>query len=731
VTAGTRLSQTETVAKEAVATTKRTAAAAKPLAVASVSRSLILQAKLTVGAASDPLEKEADAMADAFLAFSASPASASDSAPADEKSPAATPAPAATGAPAAEAPHAEEAKSAEPESASAAAPSAAADGVARKVARMVVRKAEPDAPSAAAFEAPAAVEDHIAATSGSGQKLPAAFQARMEAFAHVDLSSVRLHTDAASAAAADAIGAEAFATGSDIYFGSGGSPADAHLLAHEVAHVVQQMTGSLSTTAIGRETPAAAAPTSAGPATTAASAAGVTLPTVDPVAAAVTPEVGGLASGIFGMVTAIRNFMDMWNSGSQEDRLVAAHETALSAGSTAKSAINVAQAAGASIAASVLPGLDLAFALLSTIRNITHIVYLVKANREQEEAKLDAKTRGDLDLEKALGTTLAKSNRKLGLTAVQLIGDVTIAVGAVAQLATGPFGTAVKLAGALVKVGGAIAGAIYNHYEEKATKEATFNYNVAQKVGTDAEKETAKNERLSVDALFAIQEILAKSIGPDGVREPKLMNLLATYGLGPKWVSDYDAAGDKKAKMAEGEKIILRFIGGKVSGAGISDMILGGLSKAWEWIKGLFGKSDTNPTATPGEVYDEAITRVTPVVVEKLAYRSPRGAQSLSPEKFTKDLSSVYSKLLTDFVESVKDEDAADKKVKGDRIDDAFEAAIRKAAGADITGATVEIVGSSVAVIGGRISFKTTPVAPAGPAASSASAGVPAMAGAH
>ncbi|MGI6120281.1 MAG: DUF4157 domain-containing protein [Desulfosporosinus sp.] len=53
-----------------------------------------------------------------------------------------------------------------------------------------------------------------------------------------DFSSVHFHTDAASAAKADAMGALAYTAGNDIYFGSGGFEASA--AAHELVHTVQQ-----------------------------------------------------------------------------------------------------------------------------------------------------------------------------------------------------------------------------------------------------------------------------------------------------------------------------------------------------------------------------------------------------------------------------------------------------------------------------------------------------------
>jgi hypothetical protein len=69
-------------------------------------------------------------------------------------------------------------------------------------------------------------------------------QGSLEAALGVDLSGVGVHTDAAAGVAADSIGANAYAEGQDIYFGAGaydpGSQSGQRLIAHEVAHTVQQ-----------------------------------------------------------------------------------------------------------------------------------------------------------------------------------------------------------------------------------------------------------------------------------------------------------------------------------------------------------------------------------------------------------------------------------------------------------------------------------------------------------
>jgi hypothetical protein len=87
----------------------------------------------------------------------------------------------------------------------------------------------------------------VAAASAS-TGLPSDLQGRFEESLGVRLDGVRVHTDGASADAADALGARAFAMGNDVHFGAGqyqpNDPFGQHLIAHEVAHTVQQSRAS-------------------------------------------------------------------------------------------------------------------------------------------------------------------------------------------------------------------------------------------------------------------------------------------------------------------------------------------------------------------------------------------------------------------------------------------------------------------------------------------------------
>ncbi|WTE75028.1 DUF4157 domain-containing protein [Streptomyces sp. NBC_01615] len=78
----------------------------------------------------------------------------------------------------------------------------------------------------------------------AGKPLAAPVRQEMESRFGTDFSGVRLHTGAAAARSARAIGARAYTSGSHVVVGDGGG--DKHTLAHELTHVVQQRNGPVS-----------------------------------------------------------------------------------------------------------------------------------------------------------------------------------------------------------------------------------------------------------------------------------------------------------------------------------------------------------------------------------------------------------------------------------------------------------------------------------------------------
>ena len=81
----------------------------------------------------------------------------------------------------------------------------------------------------------------------AGEPLDRQTREFMEPHFRSDFSDVRVHTDPRAAQSADALAADAYTTGRDIYFAAGkyapSSPEGQHLIAHELTHTVQQHNG--------------------------------------------------------------------------------------------------------------------------------------------------------------------------------------------------------------------------------------------------------------------------------------------------------------------------------------------------------------------------------------------------------------------------------------------------------------------------------------------------------
>src|SRR5690242_8775593 len=97
-----------------------------------------------------------------------------------------------------------------------------------------------------------AIASAIERERGGGRPLDEGTRREMETRFATDFSSVRVHVDERAAALAESMDAAAFTTGGDVFFGRveagpesmGGSARGNELVAHELAHVVQQRGGS-------------------------------------------------------------------------------------------------------------------------------------------------------------------------------------------------------------------------------------------------------------------------------------------------------------------------------------------------------------------------------------------------------------------------------------------------------------------------------------------------------
>jgi hypothetical protein len=124
-----------------------------------------------------------------------------------------------------------------------------ADNVADQVMRMAAPGSVAQEHTASSDAAPDLRSSIVArGIRGGGQALDEATRTFMESRFSRDFADVRVHTDAGAADSARAVDALAYTSGRDIVFGDGqytpGSAGARRLLAHELAHVVQQREGT-------------------------------------------------------------------------------------------------------------------------------------------------------------------------------------------------------------------------------------------------------------------------------------------------------------------------------------------------------------------------------------------------------------------------------------------------------------------------------------------------------
>lgn len=98
------------------------------------------------------------------------------------------------------------------------------------------------------------LNNRLNGTKGSGEPLPEKVSGEMGAKIDADFSHVKIHTDSRAVQMSEEVGAQAFTRGSDIYFNKGRYSPESfvgkRLLAHELAHVVQQSAGGQASSMI-------------------------------------------------------------------------------------------------------------------------------------------------------------------------------------------------------------------------------------------------------------------------------------------------------------------------------------------------------------------------------------------------------------------------------------------------------------------------------------------------
>ncbi len=165
------------------------------------------------------------------------------------------------------------------------------------------------------------------AARDAGRPLPASVRETLEPLIGSDLHTVRVHVGDAAARASDALSAEAFTFGQDIYFARGkydpASPVGRELIAHEVVHTLQQRDpstrlGDVSGNTLELSEPGdaheSAADRIAARAMSAESASAQAIPTAESIAPSLTGVVARRTSPTAPVPTPTSSVAEAWNS---------------------------------------------------------------------------------------------------------------------------------------------------------------------------------------------------------------------------------------------------------------------------------------------------------------------------------------------------------------------------------------------------------------------------------
>lgn len=221
-------------------------------------KSLPIQAKLTIGQPGDKYEQEADSVADRVMSMSAPAQVQREESPAEEEELQMKPL-AESISPLVQRevmPEEEEEVQMKPEDNAIqreALPEEEEEVQTKSLDNSIQREAMPEeeeevqmkqSPAANTPIPTASLEHRLSSSKGSGNPLSDDVRSFMEPRFGADFSGVRVHTGSDAMQMNRDVNAQAFAHGQDIYFGAGKAPGKDALTAHELTHVVQQTGGN-------------------------------------------------------------------------------------------------------------------------------------------------------------------------------------------------------------------------------------------------------------------------------------------------------------------------------------------------------------------------------------------------------------------------------------------------------------------------------------------------------
>jgi hypothetical protein len=385
----------------------------------------------------------------------------------------------------------------------------------------------------------------IAQASSGGKSLDGTTQDRFEAGLGADLSNVKIHADGQSDTLCRSLSAQAFTTGSDVFFSSGayqpGTKPGDRLLAHELTHVVQQQSAPvvarsifgksesekkaakmreereaqknafMSQTMTQEELDEVTGEENASGQTDADSSIDDTV--VDAGTSQVKDsvaqgremaDVGATgkstaqtkseeqSGGIIGLATStkalIMSVIGLYKAIKSEetdkaDVSEAAANAVKEALGVVENSLKVATAFGGTVGSAAVPGIGIAISTMSAAQEILNIY---RANRDIKAMEADRDSTTDEKKKLAVDNLIRRRKRSYFGAIANLVGDITMLIGNIGVVASGgagaPWALIVVASGAMVKAISAIGQAIDRWVEAKYTNQARDNLAAAKEV---------------------------------------------------------------------------------------------------------------------------------------------------------------------------------------------------------------------------------------------------------
>jgi hypothetical protein len=409
----------------------------------------------------------------------------------------------------------------------------------------------------------------ISRATAGGVALDSDTRGRFETGLGADLSGVRIHADGQSDKLCRSLSAQAFTTGSDVFFSSGnfqpGTKKGDHLLAHELTHVVQQgstpvvarsifgksaseekalkmrkdredqkkafmaqvmtqeeldestseenLSGEKSADESLDDSVVDAGTTQVRDSVNQGREMADVAETGKSTAQTKAEEQSG---GIIGLATStkalIMSVIGLYKAIKSEetdkaDVAEAAASSLKEALGVTENALKVATAFGGTVGSAAVPGIGIAISTMSAAQEILNIY---RANRDIKAMEADRDSTTDEKKKLAIDNLIRRRKRSFFGAIANLVGDITMLIGNIGVVASGgagaPWALIVVASGAMVKAISAIGQAIDRWVEAKYTNQARNNLAAAKEVMAKA---TSPEEKAAAQAQLDAAEDLS------------------------------------------------------------------------------------------------------------------------------------------------------------------------------------------------------------------------------